>query len=535
MKEQQVYETVVRRQIVDDDAIKRYAKAAEPKQKPALRVWKPIAIVLGALLAVAGLTASIPQARAEVMRWFAPKSAGEYMAQNPERQEPVRELNTVIVPAERSETNVEIQTVEKDEIWQAVAKGLETAELGDTLFDGENLYIRLQMNGLGMLPSIEEKYGTGNLTKIAIPPELTVNYFEANRTPKEYLTGEATYWMEAEYFVYYVFADGTSCDLGYLDMTVDGADIQPLIDSLEEDDLHHGNGCTPEEFAACNERELAYLSDRTIHACITTHLGKRMDSPFEPREQFESHADENGVVTVTVLARVLQDFGDGKGVTMVQATLGKVTVDLNAYKHLEKTALKADAPKVFAPEQTFYTRWQNRRSRTGDYVTSVNIPLALDGLTLTALDGAYIDALGIHDLRILMTAPESWNDTILKDSYGLRKFLHFRVLLNGEPNGYFNSINHERQEDGSLLMTFDHFEGVPFDRYQSIETVTLIPTFTHETEMTIYAKCEDGLYSEPISVISLEPEVTYSNKGVFAYWSEEIVEYPQYAITFAVD
>ncbi len=535
MNEQDAYKTVIKNQIVNDDQIKRTARTAAPQRKPALRVLKPIGVALAALLIVFGVTMAIPSARAEVMKWFAPTSAQEYFTQDPEEREPNEQLETMIVPAEQSDTHVDVRDASDDEIFTEIAHALETVELGDTMYDGESLYIRMRMNGVAALPSVEWMTG-GTLTKTVIPPELTPGYFEDNRTPEEFLSGEIPYWMEAEMCTTFTFADGTTLEGGWA--YVNDADIRPLIDSLQKDDLDHGTYSTPEQIVTINERELAYLKDRTVNVTSQTYMAGDVFLPDGSRslmmaDEFRKRADENGRVTVTVGLKVVQDLGEGPALVVLDATLGEVTVDLEAYKSLKQTTLHAEGTEaVFAPEQTYFTWYEWGDDVNGvplPYVTYQNEAIDLDGLKLKGLEGGYIDARGIQNLRIAVTPPKGWTRQMLRQLDDM--FMGFKVLINGQPLGYTNNEFCEIRENGTVTITIGWISGVPLDELNDVETVTLIPVLSYLSFRRVYD--ESG---EMLTDIELEPGVPFrddrDNRGSLM---GETTEYPQYAITFLAE
>ena len=540
MKEKELYEALVKRQIVDDDAIRRYARTAEPKRRVRFaRVLKPIGIALAALLLVFGVTMAIPAARAEVMRWFRPTSAQEYLSQPSDEREPNEELDAMIVPAEQSETNVSVGYASEESIWAEIAEHLDSVKFGDAMFDGRSLYIRMRMDGIAALAIVEQLTG-GNLTMHVIPPEDTPAYFEDYHTPEEFLSGELPFWTEAVVFTTFTFADGTKIEGGSL--AVDDADIRPLVDSLEREDLIHGNYSTPEQFAAINARELAYLRDRTVGALCTTSLSDyplvynypelcRDDPTRSLFDLFRDNADSNGRTTVTVGMMILQDCGDGPDETVLDAALGTVTVDLEVYKSLKKTELQPGEEVVFAPEETVFSLQEWPKDENGvPYAAVTNLPINLDGLTLKPLEGAYIDALGIQNLRITLTAPKSWDCRILKALDGLD--LYFDVLINGEPVGSPCGIRMERYGNETVTIVIDSIMDVPLDLLSKVKTVTLIPKLSHFTAIKMYST--DAPEGQQVETM-LVPGETYTLGRARGGWAAESADYPQYAITFTID
>lgn len=529
MKEQEAYKAVVQNQIVDDDKIRRYARTAAPERKRvSFCVWKPVAIALAALVLAFGVTMAIPSARAEVMRWFAPTNAREYFSQDPESREPNKELDTLIVPGESSDTHVEIHEAAEGDIYRTIAEALGSVELGETMYDGEYLYIRMKVNGLGMLAAIEPMTG-GNLTGIIVPPEETPGYFEDYHTPPEFLSGEVDFWDQAIVSVIYTFADGTRIEGG--SFVTDDVEIRPLLDSLRRDDLDHGTYSTPDQFAEINAREVAYLKDRTISACAMSYM---KDTHLS--EAFRTHADRNGLVTVTVGMQISHCLShEPWSETMLDATLGEVTFDLYAYLRLMKTELKPCGRKVtFAPEETIisHTDWEQDESGAMRD-TIVNVPVDLGGLTMEPLDGAYIDALGIQNLQILLTPPKGWDRNLLKDLDVLS--LDFMVEIDGQRIGHANSVRMTVTESGSVLITIGNINDVPLKMLGTIKNVTLIPTLQHITTMRVYTEDVMGEPGKILSETALEPGVVYREDGHPTSWPAVSTEYPQYAITFTAD
>ena len=534
MNETELYRDTVLNEIVDDGAVRRFAKAATPKSKRAFgRVLKPAAIVLGVLVALFGITMTIPAARAEIFRWFVPTSARDYLMQEPEEREPNPELEALIVPAEQSETRVEVQSVAEEDIFAQIAKALETVELGDTMYDGESLYIRMRVNGIALLAEVEAMTG-GNLTKTVIPPEGTPAYFEDYHTPEEFLSGEQTFWADADMRTTFTFADGT-CVYGDRFAIAD-ADVLPLLDSLSRDDLDHGFYSTSEQLQAINALELAYLKDRTVNALSATSM---MDRSIEPDrmliDEFRAHADSNGRVAVTVGLKVIQDLGEDT-MTVLVATLGEVTVDLDAYKSLQKTELQPDGSQaVFAPEQALRTfcRWERDENGVPRAVYQ-NEEIDLDGLTLEPLDGAYIDARGIQNLRIRVTPPKGWSQEML--DHLIAMFLSFEVEINGERLGYVNDVRAQVRENGTVTVTVGCISGIPLDDLKEVKTVKLIPTLSYVCCLRVYEGNDHYDLNTPYTETELVPGVAYrQDQNCGGTWVGERVDYPQYAITFTAE
>lgn len=541
MNEQEFYRDVIQRKIVDDNAVRRAAKTGHKPAKTVLRrALVPTLTMLASLLLVFSIAMTIPSARAEVLQWFAPTSAQEYLEQDPEEREPNEELDAMIVPALQQKTEIDVNYVVDEPIFQTIAEHLDSVELGDTLFDGNVLYLRMRMDGLAALGEVEE-YTGGTLTKTVIPPEKTPGYFEDNRTPEEFLSGEIPLYMEAEYSLVFSFPDGAQFYGGWLDAEWD--ELAPLVNLLRRDDLHHGWYNTPEQYAAVNERELAYLENKTVSMVSSLYISDDRVDPADPDsrtilDEFRARADENGIVTVTVNLQILRDHGNGLAETTLDATLGEVTVDLNAYKSLKKTKVDPGETKVvFAPEQTYYTVYDWDTDENGNScAVFTNEPIDLNGLTLEPIAGGCIDALGIQNLRIKMAPPEGWSAEMLEQV--LTMFLSFDVQINGQDIGYLNHVSTEVRQNGTVTFTVGSIDGVPLDMLGEVKTITLIPNFEHCTVMRVYEKEGRDLYHTLLEETTMEPGVRYQDirtDSVTTSFDSEYTAYPQYAITFTVN
>ena len=147
MNEQETYKTIIREQIVNDDSVKRYARTAAPERKPALRILKPAAITFAALLIVFGVTMAIPSARAEVLGWFTPSSARDYIGTDPKDRESVPEIDGMIVDASQNRTEIKVNHAADEPYWREIGERF-SATLGETFFDGRDIYLRIDFEGL---------------------------------------------------------------------------------------------------------------------------------------------------------------------------------------------------------------------------------------------------------------------------------------------------------------------------------------------------------------------------------------------------
>ena len=150
-------------------------------------------------------------------------------------------------------------------------------------------------------------------------------------------------------------------------------------------------------------------------------------------------------------------------------------------------------------------------------------------MTLKPLDGAYIDARGIRNLRIVVTPPKELDQKALEQLTSM--FLSFEVRINGQKLGYTNDVRWEVQDNGTVMVTIGWISGVPLDALSDVETITLIPYLS-------YIRCRRvlGENDETLTDIELEPDVPYvEDRDMQETFIGETTDYPQYAITFTVD
>ena len=90
---------------------------------------------------------AIPSARAEVLRWFAPKNAGEYIASDPEEREPIEELEHMIAKPETSTVDIKVNYVADEPYWREIGENF-SMSFGETIYDGEYISILMDFDGL---------------------------------------------------------------------------------------------------------------------------------------------------------------------------------------------------------------------------------------------------------------------------------------------------------------------------------------------------------------------------------------------------
>lgn len=525
MNERQAYETVVAHQLVDDDKIKRTARSEPAKRPFAVRALKPVGIALAALLLVFGVTMAIPAARAEVLSWFRPESAQEYLMEAPEDRETVPELDAMISEPERNRTEIHVNYIADEPYWREIGAQF-AATLGETICDGKTVSIAIDFDGLSGYPLYEQgaaaEIPAGSpmwlLLAEKIEPEMVRHFMEDNADQTPYLSGSVEWWNGPDCKLVATLDDGTLLNYGSLSLACRPVDREFCRAFRKAFGMENYRA---EDVDAIREQVWSHFKANGARAVASIWLSDAENMRLDSGKTLADYMGADGTVTLHLKYLVSIDHGE-EVETKLDVDLGTVTVDIDAYKSLTATAFVPGSDKVtFAPEETLLTRRKWLTDENGvPYVTVTNEPVNLSGLSFEPLEGGTVDALGIRDLRVRMTLPEGWTRGINPSD------LRFIVLVNGERLGSAHAVQ-RYQRDGSIVLEIDHVSNVPLDRLNGVKTVTLIPELSHTTGMRFTSADGESYTDRPI-----EPGVPYTLDPDAACWVGESTEYPQYAIVF---
>ena len=160
-----------------------------------------------------------------------------------------------------------------------------------------------------------------------------------------------------------------------------------------------------------------------------------------------------------------------------------------------------------------------------------NCSASLDGMTMEALPGAHGDDLGIYDLDVRITLPDSMQGNARKAWTNLASMLpiDFKVLIDGqEGNWYHGGFGLTPNDDGTLTFHIVAIRGLDLETIRNIKTVTLIPVLRHVTGF----EGPGGAYVElPLNVRTENPR---TDDGAYMGQKFQRMEYPQYALTFTL-
>jgi hypothetical protein len=448
MNEQEAYKTVVRNSIVDDDQVKRYARTAAPERKPALRVLKPIGIALAALLIVFGVTMAIPEARAEVFSWFDPANPREYLALNPEDRDSVSEMDAMITEPEKNRTEIKVNYCADEPYWREIGENF-SATLGETIYDGNVIYLSIDFDGLSGYPLFESAW-CPSLPADALLP----TYLAEETAPGQWSEPSPDLYFEAE----------------------NGVQIPAWIEAIHrpaEETFRqafyerYGFFRSFDEETASAWREDAWEhckanGVRAVAEGYTESIILEEDLPI----------DKNGNLTLDVHYSLWINRSGGS-IEKLNVDLGPITVNMTAYKDLDlnERSIEATQDTIELFGDAVWFDWADER-----YAAN------LDGVTMRVVTPGTIDLKGIHDVELLVQMPDDWSEE-QKEAF-LESLLldvtvddDFKINYGG---GWF-------PDDGSYLYVIE-FEGcIPFNRIGTVQRITLTPILMKGDTRTPYS------------------------------------------------
>lgn len=573
MNEHDFFKQMIRDRAVNDAAVKASVKM-QTKRTTAWR--RPLAIAAAALAVIVGTVFLIPSARAEVMRWFTATRPEEYLTADPEERVPVEALEILIVPPATeapkdpakptgsgsteavipiadetpkatpvgSVTNNRILTVCDEPIWQQIAEDF-SMELGETMFDGHDLYLSITMKGLCALPEIEG-YTGGNATQVRVGKKDLASYFEGGRVPEEYKNGSVSLYEPISGCYYLRLNDGTDIPFGPLS-SIDFPEENPFRKYSKKEVL------TDDDRAGISRETIEWLAGRELKGVLRkwrVDLSREcffrngdIHDPVQVDNVLDyllAHTDENGILTGTVIYVAGSDV-TGNYYVRLEAELGTASFDFKAYQSIAKQSTEAlDETVAWGAEPVLISKvgvdFNGTDDDADDRISLYKQLVSMEGVTMTAeTDEAEISALGVRNIHIRIRVPESWTR---EDREALAASLTFDVLINGERGDWIVSPYYcEPEDDGTVLFKCIKLLKVPYDKLTSIRTISFVPVIRSVKAVDMQTQDDSGRHHESIGILDTEyGKTTWSPYGVTG-WNETFdrIEYPQYAITLNVN
>ena len=203
--------------------------------------------------------------------------------------------------------------------------------------------------------------------------------------------------------------------------------------------------------------------------------------------------------------------------------------------------MEASAPVTWGAETVVVSKMDIDFGDPDDHYEDDRVSLykqrvSTEGLTMTAdTEGAEFSALGIKNVKIRISVPESWTR---EGREALADSLTFNVLLNGERGDWLASpYGCNVEDDGTLVYELSEIVNVPYEMMRSIRTIAFIPVIRSIETIDVYHQYDNGTKKKPLGTMNPEYGVTeWSAPGVNSWnYESTTTEYPQYAITLHVN
>ena len=544
MKESKFYHRALDLSLLDGKAVKA-ALEKEIERKSARgreRIgfpWRKVGMAAAACLLLFITTImAIPSTRAEVLSWLGIISRPQdYLTAEPSERPAIPALDSMIATAKPEDTQVNVTLIDRDGSRAVNSEGaLKVAELlnrdvritlGDTLYDGSTAYVSLRLGGTAALPLLDSWTG-GSATLVKVDPRRMYDFFEGG-PGKEFLSGEKELYWRPTSELLLVFPDGSRMS-GFLDQTETDA-FKAHWAALEAKNFHWDD-LQPEELSEIDRMNQAFLEKNEIVAYTMM---------AEAPEILEKNADESGTVTAKAWFNVfVEEDYDLPPTELLSVEAGTVRFNVTGYKSIENRAVEADQNKVVWQGDTIFTYMelveeQDHTKPATDWNNALqvftNCAASLDGMTMEALPGAHADDLGIYDLDVRITLPDSMKGNARAAWTNLVSMLpiDFKILIDGqEGNWYHGGYGLKPNDDGTLTFHIVDIQGLNLETIKDIQTVTLIPVLRY---VTGFEGPNNAFVELPLNVRTENPK---TDDGVYMGQKFQRTEYPQYAITFTL-
>ncbi len=543
MKETKFYHKALHMALLDGKSVKAalYQQIAREPKRARETVgfpWRRAGMVAAAVLVLFVTTVmAIPSTRAEVLSWLGITGPSEYLSTDPDQRTPIEALDNMIVTAKPEDTEIKVNEIDRTDSQAVNSEGaMRVAELlnqdvqitlGDTLFDGNTAYVTMHLKGTVALPLLDD-YTGGSATMVQVDPQRVYDLYE-NGPGEEYISGKLPLYERPMASLVLELNDGSTIGQFVQNMS-ETPEYSAYWDSLVKTfDYEH---ISFEDMEKISELNRAYLADNEIVSVVEIYC---------VREQLAKNMDANGTLQAKAryIVSVCED-DDLPNTELLNVELGTVRFNVTGYQSMEQRTAQADGKKVVWRGDTVVTYMElvdpeDHDRAAEDWNTAVqmytNYPVVLDGMTLEAMPGAYADDLGIYDLKVRITLPDSiqgnaraaWGDMASMVP------ISFDILIDGQEgrwdSGGFGLIPNE---DGTFTYHIVNIKGVALEAIKDIRTVTLIPVLRYVNGFQGPNEAYEDLAPE---VRTLQPQTA---DGVWMGAKVKTTAYPEYAVTFTI-
>ncbi len=471
-------------ELMQKESIRRAVLSEAPAKQKKPIAWTRILLPIAAcFVLLCGTVLLIPSARAEVFRWLRIERPEQYLTEDPENRTPNEQINSLIVPPVSDEpTANKILSVDSEPIWQRIAEDFQI-DLGETMYDGKQLYFAVTLHGLTALPEVDA-YTGGSATQTRVPTEQIGEYFEDGKVPEEYTIGLMSFFDESMGQYFLRFSDGTEINGGFVSALESNSDFMAALD--RNYDEYGEDPLSDADREEISRDSIKWLSGNALTGAVVCYTGDTIPVQQngetvmrDTRDYLSEHADENGILTAEVIYRAISTIPDET--VHLEAEIGTVRFNLDAVNNLEKNALSAESDSVAfgpLPVKLTYTEWIKTDYDDSTF-SMINLPADLNRLTIAVENAGYIDALGVHGIKLLVTLPDGWTEQM--QTAFMRNF-YYEGEINGER--YFFAYSRESIDQRVYRFTVE-IKNIPYDSIDKIKTVCIIPSLQTRTEMLI--------------------------------------------------
>ncbi len=543
MKESKFYHKALDMALLDGKGQKaaldaRIAKEPKRARETVAFPWRRIGMVAAALLLLTGTTLmAIPSTRAEVLSWLGITRPDEYLSADPEQRPTIEALDNMIATAKPEDTKIKINEIDRTDSQAVNSEGaMRVAELlnqdvqitlGDTLFDGNTAYVTMHLKGNVALPLLDD-YTGGSATMVQVDPRRVYDLYE-NGPGEEFLSGKMPLYERPMASLVLELSDGSTIGQFVQNLSETSSYTAYWEHLLDIFDWEH---LSEDDMAKISELNCAYLSENEIVSVVEIYC---------VREQLEKNMDADGMLQAKARYIVSVCEDDNLPATeLLNVEVGTVRFNVTGYQAMETREAATDGKTVVWQGDSIITYMElvdpnDHDKAAADWNTALqmytNYPVSLDGMTLEALPGARADNLGIYDLNVRITLPDSIQGNARAAWSGLANMfpISFDVLLDGQSGDWTpGAYGMTKNEDGTFTYHILSLRGLDLETITEIKTVTLIPVLR-------YVK---GFDNPDHNVIDLPLETrTPLPKTADGVWMGALLtntQYPEYAVTFTL-
>ena len=512
MNEKELFETVINNQIVDDDRIKRNVRTETPQKRTALdRILTPVLTAVASLALILTVTMMIPQARAEVLSWFSPASARDYLSQDPEDREPVPELDAMITAKDLNHTEIKVNYCADEPYWREIGENF-SATLGETVYDGNAIYISIDFDGLSGYAMYENEWGADIQSGEPLPtvlsekaaPEMVHMFRDDDADVSAYLSGAREQWNGPDNFLLLTLADGEQLS-GWMELA--GRPVDYAFQKAYFDEFGYPEHFTEESAKALRERGWEHVKTNGMRAVADIHIADPSEYRFRPDngKTLADYIDADGYLTLHVNYQASIDHGE-ETETKLDVDLGTIKVDMKTCKDVKRRYIEMPPePIALSGEAVFCGNTFDAENR----FSVTNYTANLDGVTLRVTSPGVVDIFGVRDLKILVSMPDDWSEEM---KYAFARNLSFDTVIDGDLVVNFGGTA-ERTDTGNYQLDLRISDVIPYNRIHSMQTITLTPALDFMTGAQICKVLPDGS-QELIKTVPIAPDGSFSESSV---------------------